>query len=147
MIQIRHMVRVLLVHGRWYISAWRYVLYKAISTIWNSILTLVQASRSVYTYQETRFRTRLRGGLIALIYDRALQIRDVDAKDITAVTVMSTDAERIFRSLLMLHEVWASVMDIGIAIWLLERQIGLASIAPIVVVSCMLLDSPFPCIF
>jgi len=100
-----------------------------------------QASRSAYTYQDTRFRTRLRGGLIALIYERALQIRAVDAGDITAIAVMGTDVERIFTSLIMLHETWSSVIDVAIATYLLQRQLGLACIAPIVVVSSMFLPS------
>ena len=69
-----------------------------------------------------------------MIYDRALQIRTVDAGDVTAIAVMGTDVERIFSSLIMLHEIWSSVIDVGIATWLLQRQLGLACIAPIVVV-------------
>lgn len=54
--------------------------------------------------------------------------------EITAVALMGTDIERIVQSLQMLHETWASLLDVAIATWLLERQLGLACLAPIVVV-------------
>lgn len=76
----------------------------------------------------------MRGGLIALIYEQSLNLRSVDAGDITAVAVMSTDVERIVDGLQTLHETWASLLDIAVAVWLLERQMGLACVAPVVLV-------------
>jgi len=76
----------------------------------------------------------VRGGLIALIYEQSLSLRSVDAGDITAVAVMSTDVERIVDGLQTLHETWASLLDIAVAVWLLERQMGLACVAPVVLV-------------
>lgn len=86
-------------------------------------------------YQNLRFVTRLRGGLIALIYGHATDIRAVDSGAITAVSLMGTDVERIAQGLEMLHSIWGSLLDIGIAIWLLERQLQLACIAPVVIVA------------
>jgi hypothetical protein len=85
-------------------------------------------------YQKFRFITRLRGGLIALIYQRTTETRDVDMGEITAVALMSTDVERIAEGMTNLHEVWASLLDVGIATWLLGRQLSLACIAPIAVI-------------
>lgn len=47
---------------------------------------------------------------------------------------MGTDVERIVNGLQSIHETWASLLEIGIACWLLERQISLACIAPIALV-------------
>lgn len=47
---------------------------------------------------------------------------------------MGTDVERIIGGMQLLHEVWASLLDIAIASWLLEDQLSLAALAPIVVV-------------
>jgi ATP-binding cassette, subfamily C (CFTR/MRP), member 1 len=94
----------------------------------------MQICYSVYSYQNIRFVTRLRGGLISLIYERASQTRVVDSGEITAVAVMGTDVERIIYGFEVLHEIWASLVDIGIATWLLERQLSLACIAPVVLV-------------
>jgi hypothetical protein len=43
---------------------------------------------------------------------------------------MSTDVERISGGLVSLHDVWASPIEIGIALYLLERELGIACIAP-----------------
>lgn len=91
-------------------------------------------SDSIYTYQKFRFATRVRGGLIALVYDRTIQTRAADVGDITAITVMGTDVERIVNSMLSIHEIWGSLLDIGIASWLLGLQLSLACLAPIVLV-------------
>jgi hypothetical protein len=78
--------------------------------------------------------TRLRGGLTSLIYQRALQTRTADLGDITSVSLMGTDVERIVSSLQFFHETWASLLEIGIACWLLELQLSLACFAPILLV-------------
>jgi ATP-binding cassette, subfamily C (CFTR/MRP), member 1 len=54
--------------------------------------------------------------------------------EITAVGLMGTDVERIAAGMQMVHEVWASLLDVGIATWLLGRQLNVACIAPIVIV-------------
>ena len=48
-----------------------------------------------------------------------------------AVTLMSTDVQRICDSLAQLHEVWASIIEIALAIWLLSREIGVALLGPL----------------
>jgi len=93
-----------------------------------------QTSSSLYGYQKYRFITRIRGGLVGFIYQQTLQMRTADLGDITAVALMGTDVERITAGLQQLHEMWASLLEIGIACWLLEGQLSLACIAPIVLV-------------
>lgn len=51
---------------------------------------------------------------------------------------MGTDVERMVQSLPFMHEIWASLVDVIVAIILLERQLGLACLAPIVLVVGML---------
>ena len=46
---------------------------------------------------------------------------------------MGTDVERIVESMNLIHELWATVLEIGVAVWLLERQISYASFVPLVV--------------
>jgi ATP-binding cassette subfamily C (CFTR/MRP) protein 1 len=50
-----------------------------------------------------------------------------------AVTLMSTDVERIVRGLKEVHEIWANVIQFALATWLFEREIGAACVAPIIV--------------
>lgn len=94
----------------------------------------IAVSTSIYQYHNLRFTTRLRGGLIALVYHHAVHTREVDTGDITAVTLMGTDVERIFNSMSAFHMVWGSLVDIVVACWLLGLQLSLACLAPIVLV-------------
>ena len=49
-----------------------------------------------------------------------------------AVTLMSADIERITEGLRPLHDFWASLIQIGIALYLLQKQMGLACVVPII---------------
>ncbi|SMR46130.1 unnamed protein product [Zymoseptoria tritici ST99CH_1E4] len=105
---------------------------------WTVILLGIAVSKSVYEYQSTRFATRIRGGLVALIYHRTLQCRVSESGEVTAVSVFGTDIERVVAGAEMLHEVWASLLEVCIASWLLERHIFLAFLAPLLLVSAFL---------
>jgi ATP-binding cassette subfamily C (CFTR/MRP) protein 1 len=54
-------------------------------------------------------------------------------KGSNTLTLMSTDVGRISRGLDGLHEIWASPIEVGIAVWLLERQMGAACIVPSII--------------
>ncbi|UNI17048.1 hypothetical protein JDV02_003426 [Purpureocillium takamizusanense] len=107
---------------------------KALVVGWAVVYLGIAVSNSAYRYQHARFRTRMRGSLVALVYERTLELRVADRGDITAVTLMGTDIERIAMGMQFVHEVWASILDVGIASWLLGRQLYLACIAPIVLI-------------
>jgi ABC-type multidrug transport system fused ATPase/permease subunit len=47
---------------------------------------------------------------------------------------MSTDVERIMIGLLDIHEFWANLVQVAVACWLLQRELGMAFMAPLVVV-------------
>ncbi|PWI71738.1 Na/K ATPase alpha 1 subunit [Purpureocillium lilacinum] len=101
---------------------------------WAAVYLGIAISNSTYRYQHSRFRTRMRGSLVALVYEKTLELRAADRGDTTAVTLMGTDVERIAMGMQFVHEVWASVLDVGIASWLLGRQLYVACIAPIVLI-------------
>lgn len=111
---------------------------------WALVYLGLAVSNSIYQYQNLRFVTRLRGGLIALVYKQAVHVREVDAGEITAVALMGTDVERIVTSMSMFHGVWGSLLDLVIASWLLGLQMSLACLAPIVLVGG---KQPFPGLF
>ncbi|UKZ57189.1 hypothetical protein TrVGV298_011041 [Trichoderma virens] len=60
--------------------------------------------------------------------------RSVDLGEITAITLMGTDVERITVAFRYIHEIWACCIDIVIAIYLLERQVGVACVMPVVII-------------
>ncbi len=56
---------------------------------------------------------------------------------------MSTDVERIRIGFLFMHECWSNPIEVGIGLWLLQRQLGAAFAAPIVVVACCVVAEVF----
>ena len=75
----------------------------------------------------------LRGVLVTAVYQKTTTIALTAIDNGKAMTLMSTDAERIVRGVMDFHELWSSFAQIGIATWLLETQLGLAAIGPIAV--------------
>ena len=68
-----------------------------------------------------------------MIYHQTTKLSGHDVKDTAALTLMGTDVERIGNSLRLLHETWASVVEVGVALYLLERQIFLVCLVPAVI--------------
>ena len=77
--------------------------------------------------------TSFRGALVALIYEQTLRLGS-EQDEMAAVTLMSTDVDRLTTSLQSLNEMWAQTVEIALGIWLLERQLGWVCVAPILIV-------------
>jgi ATP-binding cassette, subfamily C (CFTR/MRP), member 1 len=84
----------------------------------------------MYWYQTFRFLIRLRAGLISMVYQQTVQARSIDLGDTTGLTLMGTDVDRIVLGFRSIHEVWASLLEMIIAIYFLERQLQVACIMP-----------------
>lgn len=56
-----------------------------------------------------------------------------DVKDSAALTLMGSDVERIVQGLRLIHELWAAVPEMAVAVWLLSRQMSWACVFPMVV--------------
>jgi ATP-binding cassette subfamily C (CFTR/MRP) protein 1 len=68
------------------------------------------------------------GTLVGVIYDRTKDLELASCSDAAAVTLMSTDIDRITSNIQQIHELWASTLEVGLAIYLLQRQIGWAAV-------------------
>ncbi|KAJ6187634.1 hypothetical protein N7519_002542 [Penicillium mononematosum] len=63
--------------------------------------------------------------------------------DTAAITLMSTDIERIGSGLREMHEVYSNFTEVALALWLLARLLNIATIAPtVVVVVCLAAGVP-----
>ncbi|POR31354.1 Uncharacterized protein TPAR_08439 [Tolypocladium paradoxum] len=93
----------------------------------------IAVSRALYWRQTYRMTARIRAGLVSKVYRHTTTLRAVDVKDSAAVTLMGTDVERIVESLKLVHEIWASIPEVGVAVWLLARQISVASVVPLII--------------
>lgn len=85
-------------------------------------------------YFHHRMRTMARSILVTEIFIRATQARIETADDCAALTLMSTDMERIKMGLRTLHDTWASLIQAAVAAWMLQRRLGVVFVVPIAVV-------------
>ncbi|KAG6006407.1 hypothetical protein E4U21_007073 [Claviceps maximensis] len=79
-----------------------------------------------------RFATMLRGQLASVVFDKALRLNLSDASQSAAVTLMSTDIEGIVGGLTVLHDIWAGIIELALAMFLLATLVGGASFLVIV---------------
>ncbi|RAH67341.1 P-loop containing nucleoside triphosphate hydrolase protein [Aspergillus aculeatinus CBS 121060] len=89
-------------------------------------------SKALYNRQAYRFVIGVRGALLATVYSRTLELGAADQGSTSALTLLGTDVERIATGLRDVHEIWASPIDIGLAVWLLGRQLAVSCIVPVV---------------
>ncbi|KAJ5598777.1 hypothetical protein N7537_008861 [Penicillium hordei] len=83
-------------------------------------------SRCHYTHHTYRLITSVRGGLVTLIFTKVMDLEASEAKDSAAVTLMSTDVDGVASGLQKIHDIWASVIELGLGVYLLQRQVGAA---------------------
>ncbi len=86
-------------------------------------------------YQHLTYRaiTMARGGLVSMMFAKTSSLKANTADPATSLTLMSADIERITNGWQTMHEVWANLIEIALAIYLLERQLGAACAIPIAV--------------
>lgn len=75
----------------------------------------------------------IRGSLLTLMYGETLKMKAADnpSSQSAPLTLMSADIEKIRLGLLTVHNVWASLIEMAIATWLLERKLGLATVGSV----------------
>lgn len=77
-----------------------------------------------------RFSTKLRSGLVSLIYYHTLNIHPEDA-DLGAGTIlMNVDVEKALLGSTLLHEFWTLMASCSIALYILYTQLGVAFVFP-----------------
>ncbi|KAH9869491.1 hypothetical protein IAQ61_006697 [Plenodomus lingam] len=101
----------------------------------------IAVSSGQYMHFTFRFITMIRGGLISMLYSKATEVALVDVDTASSITLMSADVERIVTGMETGHELWANTLEIALAMYLLERQLGVACAIPIGVAIVSLLGS------
>ncbi|TQV92278.1 ABC multidrug transporter [Cordyceps javanica] len=80
-----------------------------------------------YQHLAFRFIAMTRGGLIGLIYAKLIRspAGAAETGDSAAITLIESDVEKIGETwFLLTSDLWACILQLGVSIWLLERQIG-----------------------
>ncbi|KAJ4291830.1 hypothetical protein N0V90_009726 [Kalmusia sp. IMI 367209] len=93
-------------------------------------------SKTYYQHKTYQLVTKVRGALVSLLYARTLESEPGTLSNRAPVTLMSVDVDGITSVVPMYNEIWASAVEIGIAVWLLQRQLGVVWVVPFGVAFC-----------
>ena len=98
----------------------------------------IAVSTGFYWYFQQRFLAKVRSCLGTAIYHKTVHNDVADEKNSSALTLMNSDVLRIQGGITEFHDCWVSIIEIGVASWLLQRQIGLVFLSPIGIVTVCL---------
>lgn len=95
-----------------------------------------------YQHKANRMATVVRGSLVNAIYAQTLDLSVISLDESAAVTLMSSDVERICAAILSIHSLWSSPVEIVFAILLLQKEIGVALLGPLFITT-LAISGPF----
>jgi ATP-binding cassette, subfamily C (CFTR/MRP), member 1 len=101
------------------------------------LVTFLQAIfNGQYFHNNFQVGLRIRSGLVAAIYRKALKISSVSKRSTTVgeiVNLMAVDAQRFFELMPNLHILWSGPLIIGVSIYLLWQYLGIAVLSGLAV--------------
>lgn len=100
------------------------------------IYTGIALSRAFYSYFTQRTVAMARGCLVSAVYTKTTELQSLAGDEAAALTLMSTDIERVTEGIERMHDVWADMLQTGLGCWLLQRKLGAAFLAPLINVVC-----------
>jgi ABC-type multidrug transport system fused ATPase/permease subunit len=89
----------------------------------------IAISSALTWYFHHRLRTMIRSILVPEVFKNATIARVGATDRNAALTLMSTDLERIRMGFRTLHEIWACLIQVTLAAWMLYRQLGVVFVA------------------
>ncbi|OJZ85746.1 hypothetical protein ASPFODRAFT_46813 [Aspergillus luchuensis CBS 106.47] len=110
--------------------AWRLIGIYAL--IYTGIALLGATSK----HQMNRLVVSIRGGLVSLIYNKSVDLSITAVEEKAALTLMSTDIDRITMSCADMHHAWTAVIEVAVALYLLYAQLGVGFLAPGLCFAC-----------
>jgi ATP-binding cassette subfamily C (CFTR/MRP) protein 1 len=82
----------------------------------------------LYKHMTYQLLTMYRGGLVSLVFKKTLELQSTSVNESAPVTLMSTDIETIVQAGASIHDIWASFIELPVAIYLLYRYVGVPSL-------------------
>ncbi|MCJ1282186.1 hypothetical protein MMC26_001509 [Xylographa opegraphella] len=112
-----------------------YTTYVGYAIIGSYAIVYVGIAVSTVLARHKAFRviTMMRDSIVSMIYDKTMKLPFSGLDGNGPITLMSADIERLASGLRYMHDSWASVIEISIALYLLYKELGIAGIAPIVI--------------
>ncbi|KAM3473898.1 hypothetical protein MY5147_004563 [Beauveria neobassiana] len=98
-----------------------------------------------YNHHLNRSLVMIRGGLISLVCTESLGVSTAVASEMATLTLIGPDVEVVCNACSGVHDLWANPVEIGLATWLLARQLGVGCVGPVAsALLCFILMSQFP---
>ncbi|VFQ68687.1 unnamed protein product [Cuscuta campestris] len=113
------------------------------------IAKVVEAlAETQYYFKVRQAGLRLRAALVAKVYNKGLRLSCQSKQNHTSgeiINVMSVDAERIAESCRYIHDPWIILVQVGLAMFILHRNLGVVAsvVALISTIAVMLTNIPF----
>ena len=92
------------------------------------VLINVQVSTNWYWQLSYKSVIRIRAGLLDLLTQKMLRLRQEKGVESKVMTMMISDVQRIMSALSWVHELWVTPVETGLGIWLLWLQLGPSSL-------------------
>ena len=100
-------------------------------------------SGALYKRQLHRLLTKIRGTIVTAVHSKTLELSSDKLSDNAALSLITADVNRITFSLEKFDELFAASLEIGVAVFLLQRQIAISSIASVALVVVVSVTSFF----
>ncbi|RSL98853.1 hypothetical protein CEP52_010121 [Fusarium oligoseptatum] len=94
----------------------------------------IAVSFAFYGYYRQKALTMIRGCLCAVVYRKTTEMKLTSADDSAALTLMSTDIDRVLHGAESAHELWANTIEVSVGCWLLYNKVGVAFVSPLVII-------------
>jgi ATP-binding cassette, subfamily C (CFTR/MRP), member 1 len=108
---------------------------------WVLTYTFISLLQEAYRHLTVRCCAQLRGGLISLLFDKTLDLSTTAQDPTAAMTLMSTDIERMVEHLILFHDIWGGLVELSLAMYLLYLNLGNACYAPAIVYTLQLVGT------
>lgn len=103
----------------------------------------IAISRAVFAHGMNRFVTRLRGGLIGLLFHKEHKLTEAQARQAAAATLMSADIDGIATGIPRCLEIPIGMVEIALGIYMLSNFTGLAALTVLAPLSTTTVASYF----
>lgn len=78
--------------------------------------------------------TILRGCLVSFLLHNATDLEAGAKESSAALTLITTDVSKVTQAFDVFHELWATPIELGLALWFLAMQMGWGMIGPAIAV-------------
>ncbi|RDL32356.1 p-loop containing nucleoside triphosphate hydrolase [Venustampulla echinocandica] len=89
---------------------------------------------TISQHKNYRAIVAIRGSAVSLIYHHTLSLSSSSASTSSSLTLINNDVERMGHGMRDVHEIWASLIEIALSLWLLEVRLGVSVAAAVVVI-------------